>query len=520
MANNWAIAVGINHYDFLPEASLSFAVQDALAMRRFLQDEANFAPEQVLLCGDGVEPGSRRATRPVLRDVLLHQIQRAQNADNLWFFFSGHGMAGSDHRDYLMTIDGNPKDLQETAISIQFVTEQLRACKAKTVVLVLDMCRNENRDAGRKGLDSVESSLRELVEQREEQQGIITLFSCSPGQSSYELEELQQGAFTYALLEGLRQQTILKDLETHLARRVPELHRTAGKVTRKQVPLVIPEPGWKYEEPLLSHYVTRQDVVRLKERAIDAELDGKIEKAIRLWEQVNLLAEGLDDRRRALNRLTMLRSGTGNQQSVQPGMQPPQAAQKEQSKEPVPTAKASTPVAEPVSAIDAIPLQSDKGVSYEKLRELLQAGKWEEADRETLQIMLEVAGQTKRGYLLPDDLKNFSYPDLLTIDRLWVDASKGHFGFSVQKKIWQDCGSPMDSGKEWDNFCAKVGWKKRDRYMRYSDLKKNPINSLSGELPASTMGLGGGWRALPVGTGLGCFSSLSQRLVSCSMSKS
>ncbi|MGI0495543.1 GUN4 domain-containing protein [Alkalinema pantanalense CENA528] len=513
MANNWAIAVGINNYDFLPEASLSFAVQDALAMRRFLQDEAGFAAEQVLLCGDGVEPGSRRATRPVLRDILLHQIQRAQNADNLWFFFSGHGMAGSDQRDYLMTIDGNPNDLQETAIPIQFVTEQLRACRAKTVVLILDMCRNEQRDAGRKGLDSVEESLRELVKQREEQQGIITLFSCSRGQSSYELEDLQQGAFTYALLEGLRQQTILKDLESHLARRVPELHRNAGKVTRKQVPLVIPEPGWKYEEPILSHYATRQDVARLKEMAIDAECDGEVEKAIRLWEQVNLLAEGLDDRRRALNQLLRLRSGTGNQQSVQPVVQPPLAEQKQPAQKPVPTAKASMPVAKTTSAIDAIPLKSEKGVSYEKLRELLKAEKWEEADRETLRVMLEVAGQTKRGYLVSDDLKKFPCADLLTIDQLWVEASKGHFGFSVQKKIWKECGSPMIGGKEWDNFCAKVGWKKGGSYVNYSDLPKNPHHSLAGELPCL-------WGFFVRNGAFYRFSSLAQRLVNCSTSQS
>ncbi|MBD2328101.1 GUN4 domain-containing protein [Alkalinema sp. FACHB-956] len=146
----------------------------------------------------------------------------------------------------------------------------------------------------------------------------------------------------------------------------------------------------------------------------------------------------------------------------------------------------STPATEPVSAIDTIPLQSEKGVSYEKLRELLKAGKWEEADRETLRVMLEVAGQTKLRYLELEDLEKFPYADLLMIDRLWVDASKGYFGFSMQKKIWHECGSPRSMGKEWDNFCAKVGWQNADStsYMSYSELKKNPLHSPVGELPA------------------------------------
>ncbi len=65
MANNWAIVVGINTYKFLPKASLKFAEQNALAIRQFLCEEAGFAAEQVLRCGDGAE-ASREATRAVL----------------------------------------------------------------------------------------------------------------------------------------------------------------------------------------------------------------------------------------------------------------------------------------------------------------------------------------------------------------------------------------------------------------------------------------------------------------------
>ena len=171
MANNWAIVVGIDKYK-LPNAPLKFAVADALAMRSFLCEEAGFKPGNVLLCGDG----TTEATRPKLRDILLHDIQRAKGADNLWFFFSGHGM-----EDHLMTIDGNPRDLKATAISIHFVTDCLRDCKAKNIVLVLDMCRNENHDAAQKNVETIEASLRSLVKEREGQQGIVTLFSCGHG---------------------------------------------------------------------------------------------------------------------------------------------------------------------------------------------------------------------------------------------------------------------------------------------------------------------------------------------------
>jgi hypothetical protein len=301
MANNWAIVVGINDYDFLKNASLRFAERDALAIKHFLCEDAGFAAERVLLCGSGSE--GRKATRSVLRDILITELRRAENADNLWFFFGGHGQ-----QKYLLPSDGNPQDLNDTAISIDFVTDQLRACKAKNIVLILDMCRTGIRTTGERSTDSMEDSIRDLVKSREDQQGIIMLLSCSMGESSYEIADLQHGAFTYALLEGLRKHSILKDLETYLEKRVPELNRSciASGQTRQQVPVVVPEPGWKYNEPILSHYATAMDIQQLKDMAIDAESDQDIKKALRLWEQVNLVAMDVAERQRALKRISKL----------------------------------------------------------------------------------------------------------------------------------------------------------------------------------------------------------------------
>ncbi|MBE9030726.1 GUN4 domain-containing protein [filamentous cyanobacterium LEGE 11480] len=500
MANNWAIVVGVNEYDFLPEASLKFAVSDALAMRSFLCEQVGFPENQVLLCGDG-QAGTKKATRPVLRDILLHQLARAREADNLWFFFSGHGLD-----EHLMPIDGNPKDLHDTAISIHFVTEQLRACKAKNIVLILDMCRNESRDTGRKSLESVEASLRQLVKEREGQQGIITLFSCGRGQSSYELATLQQGAFTYALLEGLKQTSILKDLETYLARRVPELHQKAGKTTRKQVPLVIPEPGWKYEEPILSDYATVVDVSRLKELAINAEWNGDFEKAIQYLKQINLAASDVTDKEQALNRILNLMG----QSPPAPTVAPASTAKPNRSS-PQPS-----PAATPSEGIDSIPLESQQGVDYCKLRDLLKARKWEEADQETLAVMLQAANRKSAGWLDSDSLKQFPCKDLRTIDQLWVKASNGHFGFSVQKKIWEECGRPMSLGKDWDRFCNKIGWKSGSSYVNYSDMPKNARDFLKGELPVFFgFVFFGVWGSDEV-----WFSFLAQRLVNCSTQQS
>jgi hypothetical protein len=111
---------------------------------------------------------------------------------------------------------------------------------------------------------------------------------------------------------------------------------------------------------------------------------------------------------------------------------------------------------------------------YAKLMSYLVAGQWREADQETFQVMLQVRNRESEGYLEVEDLQEFPCEDLLTIDRLWVEASNGHFGFSVQKKIWEECGSPMEYNDDYKKLIKTCGW---------ADPKYSPSLSLAGELP-------------------------------------
>jgi eukaryotic-like serine/threonine-protein kinase len=121
---------------------------------------------------------------------------------------------------------------------------------------------------------------------------------------------------------------------------------------------------------------------------------------------------------------------------------------------------------------------------YTKLRDLLAAGKWQEADQETLKVMLKVANREKEGYLDYDACKNFSREDIKIIDQLWVKYSNGKFGFSVQKQIWKDCGgTPGEYNSDvYVKFCDKIGWRKNGNRMNYSDLTFS-TNALHGHLP-------------------------------------
>ncbi|MEH2071176.1 MAG: GUN4 domain-containing protein [Nostoc sp.] len=174
-------------------------------------------------------------------------------------------------------------------------------------------------------------------------------------------------------------------------------------------------------------------------------------------------------------------------------------------------------------------LPSEKGVDYRRLRDLLKAGNWKEADRETLAVMLKATGREQEGWLDSESVDNFPCTDLRTIDQLWVKYSNGHFGFSVQKRIWESV------GKEYEKFGDRVGWRKgmfyNKQWLLYSDLTFT-TNSPQGHLPAAQWGIeviilrpektyevtwGFTFSGSPWGMGDGGASSLASRLVNCNI---
>jgi predicted NACHT family NTPase len=162
---------------------------------------------------------------------------------------------------------------------------------------------------------------------------------------------------------------------------------------------------------------------------------------------------------------------------------------------------------------------------YQTLENLLMEQKWREADQETYRLMITTVGKEEGQWFDAEELLNFPCEELLAIDRLWVKYSQGKWGFSVQKQIYADCGATLDGsfpGTEiWYDFCDRVGWRKDNSFLNYSDLTFDPSISPSGEFP---VGGGVGWLAV-VGAGLwdwgdgwvdGWLSSLASRLVNCS----
>ncbi|WP_204105951.1 MULTISPECIES: serine/threonine-protein kinase [Spirulina sp. CCY15215] len=161
-----------------------------------------------------------------------------------------------------------------------------------------------------------------------------------------------------------------------------------------------------------------------------------------------------------------------------------------------------------------VKLVSAVGMDYRTLQGLLAAGKWREANDETAEVMLKVAGRESEGWLNTESIDNFPCSDLSTIDQLWVHYSKGRFGFSVQKRIYQSLGGTREYNRQvWENFGDAVGWRVNGSWLYYRDSTFNP-STREGHLPIHGFGLGSMGH---IGRWVGGVSSLASRLVECSI---
>ncbi|WP_375327785.1 GUN4 domain-containing protein [Microcystis sp. BLCC-F210] len=134
---------------------------------------------------------------------------------------------------------------------------------------------------------------------------------------------------------------------------------------------------------------------------------------------------------------------------------------------------------------------------FTKLDYLLSQQAWKQAEEETLAMMFKIMNKSRRSdYLGERDFLNFPHIELEIIDRLWRKYSGGKFGFSVQKKIWIDCGGEaycvddqtgLSGGYDADTFLKfgeKLGWRHEIHGKSwYFDLTNNLIEAPQGHRP-------------------------------------
>jgi hypothetical protein len=510
-----ALLIGVSQYG-AGFNQLPASARDVAAMQRVWQhpDMGNF--DEVIPLTD---------PEPQEMGIAIEQLFGDRNRDDLLLlYFSGHGVKDESGSLYLATRVTRKNErgglIRSTAMSARFVQEIMSYSRAKRQAVILDCCFS---GAFAEGLLAKDDGSVDIKSQLGGE-GRVILTSSTSTQYSFAQEGSDLSIYTRFLVEGI--ETGAADLDEDDVISADELHEYASIKVQRASPAMKPEiytvkegykiilakvpigdPKLRYRKEV-ERYVHHGQISPVGRRILNARwnslglsredataIELEVLKPYReykkkLHEYEQALREAIDheyplnDRTRYelqdLQKVLSLRD-----EDIAP-IEMRVLAQRE-------SAFAFLETSPPKLARVALDARlgkltgdfdSEEGIDYTRLQELLAAGKWQKADRETEAVMLKVSGREEEGWLTEEDMKTFPCQALRTIDSLWVKYSNGQFGFSIQKHIWQDIENSIqnDHVDIWKYFGDKVGWRVNDGWIGYSNLTFS-LDAPEGHLP-------------------------------------
>jgi uncharacterized caspase-like protein len=457
----YALLIGISEYQSKPLKPLPGVVEDIEAMQRVLQDSKTGGFDEVKLL---TNPDSD-AMRSEIEQLFL---EKCQKDDIVLLYFSGHGYRHEDGNLFFVShkTEINSQGLPRigTAVDAKFIHENyMSSSKSKRQVVILDCCFSGAFAEGMSAKEAI--PIRDIdIAAQLGGEGRAVLTSSTATQVSF--EDAGGGVYTRYLVEGIEKGAADSDNDGVIT--VDELHEYAKRKVKEAKPAMKPEiyavrEGYKIRlanAPVSSELKYRKEVEEcvknsafsvennrfsnLGRRHLDrkqtdfklnsekaAEIEEEVLQPIRKFQQsLQEYEEALAD---ALEDEPVLSDGSWEilkryQQSLK--LRDEDVESIHQSRDAITCVSTTTDTGYRVSAHSSLSsteddLSSEKGVDYTKLRDLLKAGNWKEADYETYLVMIQAVGKKENDYFERDELLNFPCTDLRTVDHLWVKYSNG-----------------------------------------------------------------------------------------------
>lgn len=218
----YVLSVGVGRYRSNDIAPLRFPPKDALDLASTLRGQRDLLYREivsrVLLDGE--------ATREGVLAGLKWLSDSVRPEDTAVVFLAGHGTNDTDGTYYYLPVDAQTN--KETLISGSALHEAVRHIRGR-VVLLLDTCHS--------GSVLGRGSFTRLINELTTENRIVVFAAATGDQAARESPAWRNGAFTKALIEGLRGvadyaedgKISVSELETWAGYRVPQL--TAGVQT-------------------------------------------------------------------------------------------------------------------------------------------------------------------------------------------------------------------------------------------------------------------------------------------------
>lgn len=225
-AKLWLLLVGIDHYKFLP--SLSYAAADCKGLKETFQAVTQEFPGTTIRSHIG-SSGTEPVTPQQIQASLAEIAAQSSPTDTVLFYFAGHGDLEPQTKQLYLCLTETEKDrLAETGLAVDQVLKQFQQSKVRHQVVMLDACHSgggqffsplgtrrsavmvETRSASNPGHPNhthpeFNQALDRTLQQYSNQaKNFHALLACGEEEVSWELPPLGHGAFTHALIEGIR----------------------------------------------------------------------------------------------------------------------------------------------------------------------------------------------------------------------------------------------------------------------------------------------------------------------------
>jgi len=223
-ADVYAVVVGVSDYQNPQVKDLSFCDDDARDFYKMLVASGVSSSNIALLIDS-------QATKSSIISQMNYLFAKAKPSDRIIFYFSGHGDTG-----YFLQHDFSSSNrLNHTDVKAAF-----KKSVAKTKLCFADACmagsikKGNEKETTKSNSDANEKTVLTSEE------GIVVMMSSRSYQTSQELQQLEQGAFTYYLIYGMQGYA---DADRNKIVTITELYNyirkeVMAKTNNKQIPIV------------------------------------------------------------------------------------------------------------------------------------------------------------------------------------------------------------------------------------------------------------------------------------------
>ncbi len=201
-----AIIIGNKTYQDEDIPEVSFAHNDAMAMRHFAQDILKIHPDNIIYLEDATQAKmqSTFGRRGNPRGKAFQYVK--PDVSNLYVFYSGHGIPGQyDRKSYLLPVDAEIETAEINGYPTDILYENLAQIDAKSVTVFLDACFSGSSHGGVliKNASGAQILPAAKTDTGNSKDTLTVVTAASQDQLASWDEENQHGLFTEYLLRAL-----------------------------------------------------------------------------------------------------------------------------------------------------------------------------------------------------------------------------------------------------------------------------------------------------------------------------